>query len=76
MSKCPFCESTNNEFLGESNICRSYKKVTNDNNLTATKSGTYVHPIIKSLCLDCGYVFESMSKENLMSFLEEKKYFK
>lgn len=76
MNKCPICQSTNLEHMNTSYMTRRYEKVTHNSMMTSTEEGTYSYPIIKSLCLDCGYIYESMSQENLNKYSEEKQYFK
>lgn len=43
--------------------------------VTGVDEGEYIYPIIKGICLECGYVFEKMKDEDLKKYHEEKQYF-
>ena len=76
MFKCPFCGSENTQYLPSNNgIHKNYVKETKQGMVNCTESGSYYYPISKEICMDCGYVFQKMSDENLKKYHEEKQFF-
>lgn len=76
MLECPFCRSQNTQYLSLSDgIYKKYAKESEKGMAHSTEKGTYYYPIAKAICLDCGYVFEKMSDENLKRYHEEKQLF-
>lgn len=76
MPKCPFCGSEDLECLSvNDNITKNYEKTSKQGPVISTKTGVYSYPIVKAICLDCGYVFQKMSDKNLEKFRQERAFF-
>lgn len=76
MEKCPFCKSENTKYLPSNDAMhKRYLIEKKYGNSTSTETGSFYYPIIKEICMDCGYVFQKMSDENLKKYHEEEKYF-
>ncbi len=76
MPKCPFCRSENTQGLPSSDgVYKKYKKEERYGSVRSTEEGSCFYPIFKAICMDCGYVFQKMSDENLKKYHEEEKYF-
>lgn len=76
MPKCPFCASENTQSLPSSEgIHKNYSKETSQGMVRCTETGAYFYPIVKEICMDCGYVFQKMSDDNLKKYHKEKQFF-
>lgn len=76
MFKCPFCGSGNTQYLPSSDgIRKNYIKEIRQGMVNCTENGAYYYPIQKVICMDCGYVFQKMSDENLEKYHKEKQFF-
>lgn len=74
--KCPFCKSENVEKLQSNDgIYKNYVKETNQGMTHSVQTGQRYYPIVKALCLDCGYMFQKMNDEVLKKYHEEKEFF-
>ena len=59
MFKCLFCESKNTSFLSSNDgITKHYKKEVRYGTVHNTEEESLMYPIVKLICLDCGYVFQ------------------
>lgn len=77
MLKCPFCGSNDIQYLSSNDsIFKNYVKEKQLGMSYSTKTGTYIYPISKGLCLKCGYVFQKMEDEILEKYHEEKQFFR
>lgn len=75
--KCAFCNSENLEFLDPSIIInKNYLKVQIRDNIAETETANYILYASKYLCLDCGKIFEIVSKKKINEYKEMKEYFK
>lgn len=76
MFKCPFCGSENTQYLPSRDIIhKNYVKEIKQVMTQSTETGEYYFSISKAICLDCGYVFQKMSDEELKKYHEEKQFF-
>lgn len=73
--KCPFCGSEELLPLPSANFIRKKYRKNIPGMVTGVDEGEYIYPIIKGICLECGYVFEKMKDEDLKKYHEEKQYF-
>lgn len=72
--KCPYCKSENVERLSEStNLTKRIpEKTTRKGNVTCRESAyTLSFMMQRYICLDCGFVSEKLSEEDLKRYKEE-----
>ena len=62
-------------FPSREGISKKYRKEKRLGNVTSVEEGSYYYPITKTICLDCGCVFERMNEEVLNNYHKESKYF-
>lgn len=71
---CNKCQSSDVIEVGSFYISKKYEGSIGGR--THPETGSISIPIVKYACLECGHVFEKISKENANKYKEIRPYFK
>lgn len=78
MSKCPFCQGEQLQFLSSSPIVKNYSKIEHQKSgmYSSTKHHmwTQSYCIKKYICLKCGMVNEQLDEQQLAEMLKNQEY--
>lgn len=74
--KCPFCGCEDVQSLPSNDgIYKNYQKNISSGMTHGYETGSCYYPIVKALCMKCGYVFSKMNDEVLKKYHDEKEFF-